>query len=227
MNCPPQGIFLACHDCGVLHPAGPTDPIRPGDAMDVDEDFASFAADHASHHTARLVRQGETTAADRPLWDPMQTLAFQATDGEQHYIVIGRRESIDEPRTYRFTPGELEARNTEVLLDDRDLRRALDRQFFPHALRPTKVDRFMSVVHDIVRHIPPDDLEIAFDDADDPAVSIARMPTDSYQELLIRCTEIFDSWEWPRVSRFLRDNRGEDGLLALRVRRQMNVLMSA
>jgi hypothetical protein len=86
------------------------------------------------------------------------------------------------------------------------------------------LDRFISVVHDIVSHIPPNDLEIAFDDADDPAVSIARMPTESYQELLTRCTEIFDAWEWPRVSRFLRDNRGEDGLLALRVRRQMSLL---
>ena len=224
MNWPTKDIFLACHDCGVLHPVEPTGPTRSDDAAQDSEDFAAFAASHASHHTARLVRQGEDTASDRPLWDPMGTLTFQATDGEQHYIVIGRRESIEEPRTYRFAPGELEARNSEVEVDDRDLRRGLDRQFFPHALRPTKLDRFISVVHDVVSHIPPDDLEIAFDAADDPAVSVARMPTECYQELLTRCTEIFDPWEWPRVSRFLRDNRGEDGLLALRVRRQMSLL---
>jgi hypothetical protein len=221
MNWPRQDIFLACHDCGVLHPIEPPPPSLDETASD---DYAAFAADHVTHHTTRLVRQGDETASDQPLWDPMGTLAFQATDGEQHYVVIGRRESIAEPRTYRFAPGELETRNSEVLLDDRDLRRGLDRQFFPHALRPTKVDRFISVVHDVVSHITPNDLEFAFDDADNPAVSIARMPTESYHELLTRCTEIFDPWEWPRVSRFLRDNRGEDGLLALRVRRQLSLL---
>jgi hypothetical protein len=224
MNRPTKGIFLACHDCGVLHPveaAGLSGLIDPTAAS---EDYAAFAADHATHHTARFIRQGDDTTSDRPLWDPLGTRTFQATDGEQHYVVIAHRESIEEPRTYRFVPGELETRNSEVRVDDCDLRRGLDLQFFPYALRPTKLDQFISLVHDIVSHIPPDDLEIAFDAADDPAVSVARMPTESYQELLDRCTEIFDPWEWPRVSRFLRDNRGEDGLLALRVRRQISLL---
>jgi hypothetical protein len=224
MNWPTKDIFLACHDCGVLYPVALDAPAHSEENPQGDDDFASFLANHASHHTARLVRQGEDTASDRPLWDPMGTLAFQATDGEQHYVVTACRQSIEDPRSYHFSPGELEARNSEVAVDDRDLRRALDRQFFPHALRPTKLDQFISVVHDVVRHIPLDDLEIAFDAADDPAVSVARMPTESYEEILNRCTEIFDPWEWPRVSRFLRDNRGEDGLLALRVRRQLDVL---
>ena len=217
-------IFLACHDCGVLHPVDATAPTRFDEAPTASEDYASFAARHATHHTARLIRQAGETASDRPLWDPMATLTFQATDGEQHYIVTAHRESIEDPRAYRFAPGELETKSSEVGVDDRDLRRGLDRQFFPHALRPTKVDRFISVVHEVVSHIPPDGLEIAFDAADDPAVSVARMPTESYEELLNRCTEIFDPSEWPRVSTFLQDNRGEDGLLALRVRRQVCAL---
>jgi hypothetical protein len=220
----PGDIFLACYDCGVLRPIAP--PYANGvdsAAMDGD-DSPAFAAEHATHRTGQLVRHGDDTASDRPLWDPMHTVSFQVTDGEHGYVVIGSRESIDEPRTYRFSPGSLEARNSEVLVDDRDLRRGLDQQFFPHALRPTKVDQFLSVIHDVVRHIPPDGLEIAFDDAQDPEVSIARMPTDSYQELLTRCTEIFDPWEWPHVSRFLHENCGEDGLLALRVRRQVSLL---
>ena len=104
------------------------------------------------------------------------------------------------------------------------MRRGLDREFYPQALRPTKLDRFISVLHDVVRHIPPAELEIAFDLADDPAVSIARMPNETYEELLARCIEIFDPWEWPRVSRFLCENRGEDGVLALRVRRHVALL---
>ncbi len=218
-----KDVVLACQDCGVLHPVVLLDPAQQDRPTDPSENDG-FIAGHVAHHTTLLVRQTPETASDRPLWDPLATLTFQATDGEQPYIVTARRESIEEPRVYHFTPGTLEARNSEVVVDDRDLRRALDLQFFPHALRPTKVERFISVVHEVVRHIPPDNLEIAFDVADDPAVSVARMPSESYQELLTRCTEIFDPSEWPRVSRFLRDNRGEDGLLALRVRRHVSVV---
>ena len=67
-------------------------------------------------------------------------------------------------------------------------------------------------------------MEIAFDAADDPDVSIAGMPDGIYNEILARCAEIFDPWELPRVIDFLRDNRDADGLLALRVRRQVIAL---
>jgi len=221
MSWPTKDSLLACHDCGVLYPVELTGLTAPPAE---DEEYLAFVSEHAAHRTAHLSRQDEETVSEQPLWDPMGTLIFVATDGDQPYIVVARRESIEEPRTYRFTPGTLEHRNSEVLVEDSDLRRELDRQFFPYALRPTKLDLFISVVHDIISHIPPDALEIAFDAADDPAISVARMPTESYQELLTRCTAIFDAWEWPRVSRFLRDNRGEDGLLALRVRRQANLL---
>src|SRR5205814_827718 len=110
-----------CHDCGVLHRIEPTCRVAFDDALEESEDFASFAAAHATHYTARLVRQGDETVCDRPLWDPMGALTFQATDGEQHYIVRARRRSIEEPRTYRFAPGELEPRNSQAVVDDGDL----------------------------------------------------------------------------------------------------------
>jgi len=221
----PTTSFLACRDCWVLHPI-------PGLLIDYTDEaredafaaFHEFRVHHATHNTTHLQRQRCETFADRPLWDPLVTIGFQVTDGERDYIVQAARESIDEPRVYRFLPGTIGFTSSEVIVDDHDVRRALDRAFFPHALRPTTLDRFISILHDVVSHIPPDELEIAFDAAEDPSVSIARMPNGSYDELLARSAEIFDSWEWPRVTRFLSENRGEDGLLALRVRRHAHAL---
>jgi hypothetical protein len=79
-------------------------------------------------------------------------------------------------------------------------------------------------VHEIVSRIDPEVLEIAWDAADDPAVTIAPMPDDSFQQLLARSAEIFDAADWPRVIDFLSDNRHADGLLALRVRRHLRAL---
>jgi hypothetical protein len=114
-----------------------------------------------------------------------------------------------------------EVANSEIQIDARDLRRGLSYQ---HALPPMKIDRFLSAVNELISQIDPDELVTAFDDADDPAVSIADMPDGIYNELLARCTDIFDPMELPRVVTFLGDNRNADGLLALRVRRHATAL---
>ncbi len=220
--------LIACRDCGLLQPVE-TATTNPSDAaIEASlEAYGQFLADHHEHDLTWLARTGCETSADRPLWDPMATITFSATDGAQMYVVSGIRTSIEEPRTYHFVPGAIDVGNTSVLVDDQHLRRGLDLEFYPHALRLTKIEQFLSAVHDIVGHLDAEELAIAFDDADDPAISIARMPDATYQELLTRCADIFDPTEIETVNKFLHENRYEDGLLALRVRREMRVLLAA
>jgi hypothetical protein len=216
-------VLLACHDCNVVLPVLPDGGDLPIDD-DRPEAYAAFASDHRAHRTALLRRNGEDCISDHPLWDPMARITFEATDGAQSYIVTAVRVSIEEPRVYHFMRGALQVQGAEVDIDYGDLRRALDLEFYPFALRPTKVERFLSLVHEVLSRIDPNRLEPSFDFADDPAVSIAVMPEERYQELLARCAEIFDPSELPLVHRFLEDNRDADGLLALRLRRSIVAL---
>lgn len=215
-------IFLACHDCGVMHPVAQraTDPHDEADESAV-ESYSEFVATHRMHRTGPVRRAGEDTLMDRPAWDPMVTLHFEVTDGERPYVAIAHRDTLDAPRVYRFTPGRIGVCHARVAIADDDVRRALNRELSPALLRPTKIDRFIDVLHDVIARLEPSELEIAFDDADDPSVSIARMPDGIYAQLVAESVGIFDESEWPRVQRFLDHNRGEDGLLALRVRRRM------
>lgn len=228
MTASPAIHLIACRDCGLLQPveiltAAPADATVEA-AL---EAYCQFLADHHEHDLTWLARYGCESFSDRALWDPMATITLAATDGERFYVVSGSRSSIEEPRIYRFAPGSLGAGNAMVLIDDQHLRRGLDLEFYPHALRLTKIEQFLSAVHDIVAHLHAEELPIAFDDADDPAISIARMPDETYEELLIRCAQIFDPAEIDTVTRFLRENRYEDGLLALRVRREAPALSIA
>ncbi len=213
--------FVACQTCGVLHPCLHHSP-REGDSSEQEaaESYQQFCSAHAGHLTSEVHRHDSESLADRPLWDPLASSAFEVTDGEQTYVVISTRTSIEEPRAYRFIPGSVEVRTSDISVDDRDVRRGLDYAFYPHALRDAKMDRFLTALREVISHVEPDELAIAFDAADDPQVSIAPMPDGQYAELLGRCAEIFDGWELSRVNSFLQSNRGEDGLLALRVRRQ-------
>lgn len=217
--------FVACHDCAVLYPVvSPSAAFFDDNNGEGTDAYTEFLAQHRAHRIACLWRGGSEVRADRPLWDPMAILRFEVSDGERSYVVTASRRSIEDERAYRFTTGALEVGSSEVQIDPRDLRRGLDLQFYPHALRPTKIERFLSAVHEAIHQIDPDHLEIAFDAADDPAVCIAGVPDRVYDEILVRCAEIFDPWELPRVVAFLHDNRDADGLLALRVRRHVVAL---
>jgi hypothetical protein len=217
--------LIACRDCSVLQPLMCMRSPGADDAVEVSrEAYHQFFAEHHAHDLTWLTRYGDELTSDRALWDPMATVTFEVTDGRHAYIATGSRTSLEEPRVYRFAPGTLDAMETAILVDDKDLRRALDVEFYPHALRLGKLDRFVVAVRQVVSHLNPAELPIAFDDANDPMVSVARMPDQSYEELVARCTEIFDPAEMDTVSKFLRDNRDEDGLLALRVRRELRAL---
>jgi hypothetical protein len=213
--------FTACRDCDELYPVPDTGGVLVGDAAS-GEPYEEFLARHHSHHIAGFRRSGFECHADRPLWDPMATLRFEVTDGERSYVVSATRASIEDERVYRFTPGVLDkGGDSEVHIDPHNLRRGLSS---PRALRPMQIDQFFSALDEVISQIDPDELVTAFDDADDPAVSIADMPDPIYNDLLARCTDIFDPQELPRVVTFLGDNRNADGLLALRVRRNITPL---
>lgn len=221
----PQTSFLACRDCGVLHAILLRSSVWSDemveDALGVCD---QFRVAHGDHRIAWFERHGEESIADHPLWDPMATISFEVTDGDTLYVATSMRESVETERVYRFVQGSLQLRESEIMLDNESLRRALDREFYPHALRPTKVAGLLSVLCEVVSRIDPANITIAFDEANDPALSIARMPDASYEELLARVAEIFDPWEFSRVIGFLHDNRNEDGVLALRVRRHFSTL---
>jgi hypothetical protein len=217
--------FLACRDCGELYPLlGPSGASLDATDVDSDDPFKAFLTRHRNHQIVCLWRRDAEVQADRPFWDPMATLTFEVTDGDRSYVVRAARQSIEGERVYQFLPGTLEVGNAEVQIDACDLRRGLDLQFYPHSLRPSKVDRFLASVHELIDQIDPHHLVIEFDAADDPQVSIATIPEQIFDDMLARCGEIFDPWELPRVVDFLRDNREADGLLALRVRRHVTAL---
>jgi hypothetical protein len=218
-------LFIACRDCRELLPVDSPHTLALEEDHLTDADaYAAFFISHAAHRIACFWRSGSKLHASHPLWDPMATLTFEVTDGTDTYLVYATRTSVEEARVYRFEHGTLEVGTSEIEIDPVDLRRGLDGQFYPLALRPTKIDRFLSAVRDVLTALNPEELEIAFDAADDPSVSIACMPEETYDTLLARCAEIFDPWELPRVVAFLEENRNADGLLAVRVRRHLAAL---
>lgn len=205
--------FLLCRHCGVLHPVH----VHSGDDEAIQE-LAAFRAEHEAHVLEDAQRLPDSALFDGPTWDPMSTRWFRVDAGADVLLVRSWRTSIDEPRRHELTTAPpLDAGCIEV--DEPLLRRAFDRHFYPHAVRPAKLERFVHTVHELIADLDPGEVETTFDDAVLPNASIGPFPPDLCDTLLNRCAPIFDAWELERIRSFIADHRLEDGALAVRVRR--------
>ena len=206
--------FLLCRHCGVLHPVS----IDSSADEDAAQDLAAFREEHEAHVLEDAQRLEDPALFDGPTWDPMSTRWFRVAAGADVLIVRSWRTSIDEPRRHELTASAPHAAGC-IEVDEPLLRRAFDRHFYPHAVRPAKLERFVHTVHELIADLDPAEVETSFDDVTLPNASIGPFPDELCDALLNRCTPIFDDWEMERVRSFIADHRLEDGALAVRVRR--------
>ncbi len=215
--------FLFCRRCGEFFPldiSGPSTLTQDTDGQDID--LEAFKSDHEGHVLERATRVPAPSLADLPPWDPMTTTWFQVAIAGETLAVRGWRSSIDQPRKYQVDTAPPPVGPCLVEVDERLLQRALDQYFFPHALRPAKLERFLSAVRDLIQPLDADTVETCFDDLQFPNASIGPFPAQLCQLLLSRCTSIFDQWEMEHLQAFVQAHRAEYGALALRVRRRLS-----
>jgi hypothetical protein len=207
-------MFLFCRECAVLHPIG----ALHADDDDAALDLAEFRSGHEAHGLEQARCVPDSAVYDAPAWDPMATRWFRVAVGSELLQVRSWRASIEEPRRHEIaTAPAISAERVEI--DARLLRHALDRHFYPHALRPAKVERFIDTICALLATVDPAATATTFDDPSVPNASIGPFPARLCDTLLNRCSPIFDAWELERVASFIENHRFEDGALAIRVRR--------
>jgi hypothetical protein len=209
--------FLVCRTCGLLspisHDAEPS--FDDGEPTDLDR----FRTEHAAHRLSAATRSDAPAVHDRQVWDPMAVAWFEVSIDGEPFVVRSARTSIDAPRCWQLIPGVIEQCGGEVALDEEYLRLALDEWFYPQVLPPRVSDRFLAVLEDVTQALDPDEITTAYDDSDDPQVSIAPLPISARERVLERTQAFLDDVERQRVAGFLDAHSGADGALALYVRR--------
>lgn len=213
--------FIACLDCRVLEPAAPSAGRHGSTAKAAGTGFLQA---HSRHHTTRLERRELELSSDQRWWHRNSTASFAVTDGQRLYVVTGDRPSASREILYRLRPGTLQPKELSLAVDEDTIRRGLASALFPYRLRLTKFRRFMAALQSTVRKLSAGQLDLIFEAADNPGVGIVRMPESAYAELDRLCSTVFDPWELPRMQQFLARDREQDGLLALRVRRELAAL---
>lgn len=206
--------LLLCRPCGILHLL----PVHPNADDDAAHDLQVFRALHEAHGLVSAERLPDAVLFDGPTWDPMSTRWFRVAAGTDVLLVRSWRTSIEEARRFEVT-AILPSTSDCVDVDEPLLRRALDRHFYPHAIRPAKVERVVDTVRALITPLDPTQVETTFDDAALPNTGIGPFPGALADALLDHCAPFLDAWELERLRTFIAEQHREDGALAVRVRR--------
>jgi hypothetical protein len=217
----PRGAFLLCRRCRVLTPLAPGAPWAPSD--DDLAELSAFRAAHEPHRLEAAYRVDELARTDRPAWDPMATRWFDVAAGGDLLTVRSQRAALDDPRLYVLADDGGPATSSRIDVDEALLRRALDRHFYPHVIRPAQLEAFICTVRDLLAPVDPAQIDVAFDDPSLPDASIGPFPAALAEHLVERCATLFDPVGLERARSFIRDHRAEDGALAVRVHRTLIV----
>jgi hypothetical protein len=209
--------FLLCRRCGVLRPLAPSAPW-PATEEDRSE-LVAFRASHEAHGLETAQRLEALARTDRPAWDPLATRWFEVGAGGEILTVCSSRAAMDEPREYELAAAGAPRTSSRVDVDEALLRRALDRHFYPHVIRPAQLDAFIGAVRELLEPLDPAAIDIAFDDPALPDAGLGAFPEALADQLAARCAEFFDAVGLERARSFIRDHRAEDGALAVRVHR--------
>ncbi len=207
--------WLGCRDCGTALPL-----LSHALVAADDTDLTTFLAAHAGHSLTHLRIDGDAIQSTHPMWDPAASAQIQVTNGEKSFVLSLSRDSIDAPPTVHFRPGSLSLVEASVSIEESHLRRAVEQTFYPLTLGPTKLDRFIGMVRETVGRTDASVIELLFDDAVDPDVTIGRMPEALFETIVALSAAIFSGADLERLRVCLETHRADDGVLTLRVRRR-------
>lgn len=221
--------FIHCRDCDeVFRPSAhdrATEFCMTADGYTevVRDDCVAFLTRHARHALQTLRPTGDAPARRGPLWDPMGTTYWQVTGGSEPLLVQAWRENVTEPVRYRVVPGRLVAEPRSIEISEHDVREDLDRVLYPGVATERRLAAFVARFKALVWTLDPATLEIVYDLPNDPAASVAKLPSAALDRVAAIAVEIFDLADAARISARLTASAGDPDAFTVLVRQSVRV----
>ena len=161
-------------------------------------------------------------AASGPTWDPATRLWWEVTNAARRFVVEGHRDdptASEAPMSYWCIAGRLRLVTTSVGISEEDLASAFDAALFPHVLPHRKLEALTEAARLSLAGLHPDGVETLYDSSTDPTVSIARLPAEALESLIVSLRPLLRTWEHERLGQHVRRLHASDELLLTVARR--------
>jgi hypothetical protein len=226
--------LMRCTKCDqvIPHPGGFGDfeksSLLPGvewSTADLERQKEFFRC-HAAHPVEELRVNTDTLISDKPSYESVKISYFEASNGQQSFLIRRTKPALDQPAIYQLIPGKLLVSNVSFDIQEEALRKQMAARNGSAPLTEEKIQKFIRAFQDEVETIGPEKLaeevEVA-EEGETPLLSYGIFKEARWENVLRRCAKDFEKADLNKVRKFIDENSQPDDVLSLLVKRQVSI----
>jgi hypothetical protein len=226
--------LMRCTKCDQVIPH-PTDfgdfeksSLLPGvewSAADLERQKEFFSC-HGEHPVEELRVNPDTCISDKPSYESVKVSYFEASNGQQSFLIRRTKPALDQPAIYQLIPGKLLVSNVSFNIQEEALRKEMATRNGSAPLTEEKIQKFIRAFRDEVETIGPDRLSEEVDvagEGETPLLSYGIFKEAHWENILRRCALDFDNADLNKIRQFIDENSLPDDVLSLLVERKVSI----
>jgi hypothetical protein len=226
--------LMRCTKCDevIPHPASLGDmeesSLIPGvEWSDADlERQREFFRCHGAHPVEELRVHADTYISDKPSYEAVKVSYFEASNGQQSFLIRRTKPALDQPAIYQLIPGKLLVSNVSLNIQEEALHKQMAARNGFSPLTEEKIQKFIRAFREEVETIGPEmlaeEVEVA-EEGETPLLSYGIFKEARWESILRRCAKDLEKADLNKVKNFIDENRQPDDVLSLLVQRKVSI----
>jgi hypothetical protein len=228
--------LMRCTKCDqvIPHPGSFDDfeksSLLPGvewSAADLESQREFFRC-HGEHPLEELWADPDTYISDKPSYEPVKVSYFEASNGQQSFLIRRTKPALDRPAFYQLIPGKLQVSNVSFNIQEEALRKQMAARNGSVPLTEEEIRNFIRAFRDEVETIAPENLaeevEVARE-GETPLLSYGIFKEARWENVLRRCAKDIEKIDLNKIRQFIEENRQPDDVLSLLIKRKVSIFL--
>jgi hypothetical protein len=191
------------------------------------ENQKDFFRCHQEHPIEELLVDPDTYVSDKPSYEPKKVSYFEASNGQQRFLVRRAKEGLDRPAFYQLIPGKLQVSNVSLKIQEEALRKQMSALNGSFLLPEEKIQKFIQAFQEEVESISPEKFAEEAETIQEGETSLlayGKLKEAHWEKVLGRCQKDFQKDEMTQIKQFISENRQPNDVLSLLIKRKVSIL---
>lgn len=183
-------------------------------------DRKAFLQRHKGHKMEELTPV-TSLISNKPYTEPVKACYFEATNGNERFLIKRWRSKIDAPFAYKIIKGRIKIENVRVQVQAEAIKKQIqiEKDF---CISEEKLDSFIKAIKKEAEKLNPEKLEVTAE-GDTPLVSYCRLNNNCIEQILARCQRKFNQQELELLRNFILQHNQYNGVMTLVVRKGFSI----
>lgn len=204
-----MGTLIRCTTCNaIMHMTegdfSPHYTWNGGEIKKIEmDDRKAFLEKHKGHNTEHLTPL-TPPISDKPYNEPLKTSYFEATNGNERFLIKRWRTKIEDPFAYEIIEGSIKLTNGTLRIQTSAIKKQLQAEG-DSLISERKVNSFIQAVRAEVELLDPAALAVSAE-GETPLASYYQLGSSCVDRILTRCRDKFTQHELNKLRDFINQH---------------------